>query len=135
MEFYIFLCIFCYVVGIGAIALSFYVQRLEDRNRPKGYHLKATVQKITQMGDKRRLEFAFFLKGKPVTCAALASSEESRPVQKGRDYFIVYNDETGACVFNPCQKYRIWQAVLIIGGFFVAFFATLLTIEGFSLWF
>ena len=132
MGFYIFLCAISYVVGIGAIALSFYVQRLENRNRPQGYHLKATVQKIAEMGDKRKLEFAFYLNGKPITCSAYASLEESKPVQKGRDYFIVYDDENGQSVFNPCQKYRVRQAVLITVGFFVTAFATLLVIESFS---
>jgi len=131
LGFYMALCAICYVVGIGFIGFSFYVQHLEDVRRPKGYHLKATVKKITELDNtKRKLQFSFFLFGKPITCTAIATLEESRPVRVGRDYFIVYDDETGTSIFNPCQKYRILQAVLIISGFFVTMFAVLLTILG-----
>lgn len=134
MGVYITLCMVCYVLGIGSIGCSFYVQHLENLHRPKGYHLKATVKKITELGGgKRTLYFNFFLFGKPVTSKAIATLKESRAVQIRRDYLIVYDDETGTSVFNPCQNYRIAQAILIIGGFFMTMFAVLLTIFGFDL--
>ena len=46
MGFYIALCLGCYILGIGVIGVSFYVQHLENLHRPKGYHLKATVKKL-----------------------------------------------------------------------------------------
>lgn len=134
MTFYLFLCIISYIIGIGSIAGTFVVQKMEDRNRPEGYHLKATVTKIHERKDgTRKLDFAFFLFGKEITCSTSATMEESKPVQVGRDYLIVYNEQTGECIFNPCQKYRIAQAVLIIGGIFITLFAVLLTIYGVEL--
>lgn len=131
MKGYIFLCVISYVLGIGSIAATFLVQKMEDQNRPPGYHIKATLTKIHERKDgTRKLDFSFFLLGKPVNCSAIATMEESRPVQTQHDYLVVYNDETGECVFNPCQKYRIAQAVLIIGGIFITLFAVLLTVYG-----
>ena len=50
MGFYIALCLGCYILGIGVIGVSFYVQHLENLHRPKGYHLKATVKKNYRIG-------------------------------------------------------------------------------------
>ena len=131
MNVYIFLCGISFVLGIGSIAASFLVQKMEDRNRPPGYHLKATLTKIHERKDgTRKMDFSFFLFGKPVNCSAIATMEESRPAQVQHDYLVVYNEETGECIFNPCQKYRIAQAVLITGGIFITLFAVLLTVYG-----
>ena len=53
MGFYIALCLGCYILGIGVIGVSFYVQHLENLHRPKGYHLKATVKKL-QNGQRQK---------------------------------------------------------------------------------
>lgn len=133
MGFYIALCLGYYILGIGVIGVSFYVQHLENLHRPKGYHLKATVKKITELDNgKRKLQFRFFLFGKLITCTAMATLDESKSVQVGRDYLIVYDAETGTASFNPCQKYRIVQAALLTGGFFTTAFAVFLTIFGFN---
>ncbi len=130
---YIALCLVCYILGLGAIGFSFYVQHLENKNRPKGYHLKATLKKIAELGnEKRKLYFRFFLFGKQIDSSAVATLQKSKAVQVGRDYFIVYEEETGTSIFNPCQKYRILQAILIIGGFFITAFAVFLTIFSFD---
>ena len=62
----------------------------------------------------------------------MATLDESKSVQVGRDYLIVYDAETGTASFNPCQKYRIGQATLLTGGFFTTAFAVFLTIFGFN---
>lgn len=91
------------------------------------------MKKITEVDDvQRKLQFRFFLFGKPITCTAAATLEESKPVQVGRDYLIVYDAETDTAIFNPCQKYRIVQAALLISGFFITAFAVFLTIFGFD---
>ena len=66
-----------------------------ERVSSEGYR-----EKITELDNgKRKLQFRFFLFGKLITCTAMAALDESKSVQVGRDYLIVYDAETGPAAF------------------------------------
>lgn len=112
------------VLGIGTIAATFIVQKMEDKERIEGFYTTAEVVALKNLSKDNRVSatFEFTKDFKIMKATDTFSEEEAQGLKPGRKALIVYVPETKRVYNNPMRKHRKIQGMMIIAGFLLLLF-------------
>ena len=120
----LFIGVICILAGIGCIAATFYLQRVEDRERVPGFYTTAAIVAIKpdKKGEQTAVTFEFTKDFQVLQRTQVFPAEAAASWITGRRSLIVYDEENETIYYNPMRRSRNRQALVMAAGFLILLF-------------